>query len=148
LGDALAGIGAIGLLGAEPARGDHQLAARGQLGAGQRLELLIGVWRQPQPEHVDPQLDGGGDLVDVLPARPGRGEELLLDDRLVGDFNHGRTRPRTRPRTRHCGSAPAAGRWRGYRPCPRAARSARSHGASSPARPGHRRDRPSPARPA
>ena len=39
---------------------------------------------QAEPEQVDAKLNRGRDLVDVLPAGPGRGEEGLAE-RILGD---------------------------------------------------------------
>ena len=83
---------AVRLPRAKGARGDHDLSGRRHPAPGERLQPLIDVRRQPQPEHVAAQLAGSGDLVDILPARPRRREERLGQS-LFGDLKgHRQTR--------------------------------------------------------
>ena len=63
--------------GCGTARGDHDLAGRGHPAPGERLQPLDRRPGAARAEHVAAQLAGGRDLVDVLPARPGRGEEAF-----------------------------------------------------------------------
>ena len=59
------------------------------------LQLFVGIGVKPKLEQVCSQLDGGRDLVDVLPPRPGRGKEGLAE-RLLGDLDVLRPHPPTR----------------------------------------------------
>ena len=70
-----AGIGAVGLLRAEAPRGDESSPPPVTRLPAMLLQPLIGVRVKAEPEQVDAELDRGRDLVDVLPAGAGRGEE-------------------------------------------------------------------------
>ena len=83
---------AIGLLRPVFARGDHDLAGRGHPAPGQRLQPRIDVGREAELEDVAAQLAGGRDLVDVLPARPGRGQEAFFQ-RVFGKLKRHRQSP-------------------------------------------------------
>ena len=72
-------VGAVRLLRSETPRGDDELAAAGDAAAGDLLQPLVGVGMKAEPEQVDAKLDRGRDLVDVLPAGAGRGEEGLAE---------------------------------------------------------------------
>ncbi len=50
-------------------------------GPGERLQPVEHRRFEPQGEDVEPQLHRGRDLVDVLPARAGGGDEALLGQR-------------------------------------------------------------------
>src|SRR6185369_9928804 len=63
------GIGTVGLLRTKAARGDEQLARASYTASGNRLQALVRVGMQTEPEQVDAQLHGGRNLVDVLTAR-------------------------------------------------------------------------------
>ncbi len=72
---------------------DQQDAAGRHASSPQRGQALLHVRRQRGPADVEPQLDGRGDLVDVLATRSGRPYELLLhfavlDDDGIGDSEH------------------------------------------------------------
>src|SRR5262245_20413582 len=75
------------------ARVNQQHAVNCQPVARQFHQPGLDVVRQRGTADVEPQLDGGGHLVDILTARTGRAHELLVDLTLVdgqtgGDAKH------------------------------------------------------------
>ena len=86
-----AGVGAVLLLRAEPAGLDDDDAVLGGALAGDLYDARPHALRQAfGVARVETQLHCGRDLVDVLAARAGRADEVLLevvrmDDGLVGD---------------------------------------------------------------
>src|SRR6266568_953307 len=71
LAQPLACVGAIALLGAMPLRGDDKHALARETLAREPLEPHAHVMRQRgRMAHVETQLHGARELVDVLPARP------------------------------------------------------------------------------
>ena len=97
---------AVGFLRAEAAGGDDQLAADGHLAPGDHLQPLVDVRGEPELEDVDAQLAGGRDLVDILPARPGRGEEFLAQ-RILRDRDIRQAVTEASPASGRSGRAPA-----------------------------------------
>src|SRR5205085_2457612 len=91
---ALARVGAIALLGAMALCGDDEHAVAGETVARKPLEPHAHtVWQRGRMAHVETQLHRAGDLVDVLPARPGGADEAfrklgLVDADAVGDVDH------------------------------------------------------------
>lgn len=90
-------VGAVALLGAEAICAQHNFTIEREPAPGQLFEphaYVIGQGREPaQPEA---QLNGGGHLIDVLPARPGGADEALLKvalikGKVIGHRNHGFT---------------------------------------------------------
>src|SRR3954467_14127614 len=69
---------AVGFLGAVGAGGEDDLAFVGPAAARQLLQPRVDGRVEAELEDVAAQLHRGGDLVDVLAAGAGRGEELLL----------------------------------------------------------------------
>src|SRR3546814_14126297 len=57
-----------------------------------------GVGRQAEREGSDSELTGGGDLVDILAARPRAGEEAFRN-RAFGNLSHGSAPHPPAPRT-------------------------------------------------
>ena len=105
LAQALARVGAVALLGAVALRGDDEHALAGEAVAGEPLEPRAhAVGQRRRMAHVEAQLHRAGDLVDVLPARPGGADEALrklafVDADAVGDADHGQPESRSsRPR--------------------------------------------------
>ena len=74
---------AVGFACAVVARGDDQFAAYRHLAARQNLQLPECIRFQPERIDIDAKLARGRDLVDVLPAGAGRGEEFL-GQRILG----------------------------------------------------------------
>src|SRR6185437_3225730 len=72
-------VGAVALLGAEALRKDHDHAVLGHALAGEPIEPRAQIVRQHDASGVEAQLRGGGELVDVLPARAGGAHEADLD---------------------------------------------------------------------
>src|SRR5690606_5763315 len=107
---ALARILAVALLGAEALRIDHQHAVVGQAPVAPcQQPLAQGLGQGRGTGDVEPQLDGGGNLVDVLPAGAAGAHEplddLRLRDRQVGTDaeyvdGHGRIVSGRRPAAR------------------------------------------------
>lgn len=85
----------VSFLRTEPPGVDNQQAVFGNPPAGQMNQTLPNVIRQRGGvAHVEAELHGRGNLVDVLPARPRGSDEFLLDFALVDcygacDVNHG-----------------------------------------------------------
>src|SRR5690606_11572982 len=80
---ALARILAVALLGAEALRVDHQHAVVGQPPVAPRQQARTQrLWQRRRAGDVEPQLDGAGNLVDVLPAGAAGAHEALDDLRL------------------------------------------------------------------
>src|SRR3954447_14381312 len=98
--EALLGVLAVALLGAVALGGDDQDAVAGQPAAGQLLEALAhGLGQARGAADVEAELDGGGELVDVLAAGAGAADEALfklplVEGDRVGDLDHGGTRLR------------------------------------------------------
>src|SRR5690606_20318107 len=93
VGEAFARILAVAVLGAEALRRQHQHAVTGDPAVAPRQQALAHRLRQRRRAgDVETQLDRGGDLVDVLPARPGRTHEsfdqLGLGDADGADLDH------------------------------------------------------------
>src|SRR5207244_7709851 len=82
------GVIAVALLGAVALRRDDEHAILGQAAAGEPREPRAhGLGKRRRSPHVEPELHGGVELVDVLPARTRGTDEALLDLALVdGDF--------------------------------------------------------------
>src|SRR3954451_528112 len=98
--EALLGVLAVALLGAVALGGDDQDAIAGQAAAGEALQALAhGLGQAGRAADVEAELDGGGELVDVLAAGARAADEALLQLALVegdrvGDLDHGGTRLR------------------------------------------------------
>src|SRR5262245_1496954 len=94
LGEAFARLLAVALLGAVALRDDDEHAVVGEAPAGEALEPRPHVRRQrARLPQVETQLHRRRQLVDVLAARSGRADKILLDLTLVeadavGDADH------------------------------------------------------------
>src|ERR1700733_9915153 len=88
-----AGVVAVALLRTEAMRGDHQHARVIELAPGQDLQATArGIVEKARAAEVVAQLHRALDLVDVLPARAARADEMLFECGLVDrDFgqDHG-----------------------------------------------------------
>lgn len=87
------GILPVLFLGAKATGLDHQHAFGGQPLAGQPEQTLADLLRQGgRMGRVETKLDGCGHFINILPARPRRPDELILNFTLVnresgGDLN-------------------------------------------------------------
>src|ERR1700722_9451838 len=80
---AIDGVGAVALLGAETLGMNHDHAVLGHTASGEPVEPISGIGSKPDPAGIEAQLRRGRELVDVLPARPGGADEGDLDVVLV-----------------------------------------------------------------
>ncbi|HLB47499.1 MAG TPA: hypothetical protein VJL59_10885 [Anaerolineales bacterium] len=77
--ESLEGILTVTLLAPELSCVDDQVAVGGYMAGGQPYQLLLHIWAQgARGANIEPYLDGSGDLVDVLAARPRSADELAL----------------------------------------------------------------------
>src|SRR5215831_959554 len=121
IGETLARILAVALLGAVALGVDHDHALAGEASAGEPLEPRAHVvGKARRAARVEAKLHRARELVDILPAGTGRADEMLLelaladaDRRSDADHRGSLCRKRLEPRTRSAPSPLVGEGWGG-----------------------------------